>query len=158
MVESDLQELARRPLAPGILRHLGFRVFAVVVEPAAHRSELPERDLIAAGHVLDVAVDRVVEAELALVRQHQDGRDREGLGRAADAHVKIGGHRLAGRRIAHAEGPHVRLASVLPDADDGARDGSPGHRRGDRLVQGLLPATGSALLGGHANQPGHQGH
>src|SRR6266550_5268846 len=91
-------------------------------QPAAHGRELPQRDLLTARHALDVAVDRVVETKLALLRQHQDGGDREGLAGAADAHGEIGCHRLAGRRIAHAERPHVRLAAVLPDADDGAGD------------------------------------
>ena len=113
MAEGDLQQLARRPLPEGLLRHLRIGVVGVVVEPAAHRRKLPERDLVAARHALDIAVDRVVETKLALVRQHENGRDREGLAVAADAHVEIGCHLLAGRRIAHAERPHIRLAVRL---------------------------------------------
>jgi hypothetical protein len=104
---------------------------------------LPERDLVAARHALDVAADRVVETELALVCQHEKRGDREGLAVAADPHVEVGGHRLAGRRVAHAERPHIRLASILPDADDGAGNRCALHREGDRLVE-----RGRTLVGG----------
>src|SRR2546430_4909051 len=59
-------------------------------QPAAHGRELPQGDLLTARRALDVAVDRVVETKLALLRQHQDGGDREGLAGAADAHGEIG--------------------------------------------------------------------
>ena len=100
---------------------------------------------VAAWHALDVAVDRIVETKLALVRQHQDAGDHERLGVAADAHVEIGGHRLAARRVADAEGPHIGRAVVVPDADNGTWNGGPLYPPADRLVQCGVPLVSRAL-------------
>src|SRR5215204_1393034 len=135
MAEGELQQLARSPLPKRLLRELRIGIVAVIVEPTAHCGELPKCDLVAAWHTLDVEFDWIVETELALVRQHQDGCDREGLSGAANAHIEIGCHRLARRRIADAERPYVRFAAALPDADDSAGNRGSLHGRRDRPVQ-----------------------
>ena len=133
MAEGNLQQLLRRPFPEGLLRQVLVGIVGVVVEPAAHLRELPERDPVAARHALDVAVDRIVETKLALVRQHQDGSDHERLGVAADAHGEVRGHRLAARRVADAERAHVGRLPLAPHADNGPRDGGSLHARADGL-------------------------
>ena len=145
MAEGDLQQLLRRIFPHGLLRHVLVRVVGVVEEPAAHLRELPERDPVAAWHALDVAVDRIVETKLALVRQHQEGGGHERLGVAADAHVEVGGHRLVARRVADAEGPHIGRVVVVPDADNGTWNGGPLYPPVDRLVQCGVPLVSGAL-------------
>src|SRR5262249_30495373 len=65
MAKGEFQQFLRRIRPGGLLPQL--QVIGVVVKPAAHLRELAERNLIAVRHPLDVAFDRVVETELALV-------------------------------------------------------------------------------------------
>ncbi len=137
VLEGDVEQLARRPLAMRLGRQqvLEARVLAVGEQAAAHVRELTQRDVLSVGHSVDVRGDRVVQADLAAVDELEQRGDGEGLGLAADPHVQVGAHRGAVTRVRDAESPHVARLSGLPDAHDHAGDTGIGGRLLDHPVQ-----------------------
>jgi hypothetical protein len=83
---------------------------------------LAHRDCVPIGDAGNILADRIVEAELSLVRQLQNGRGDEGLSQAANAHVEIGRHGFAAGGVAHPKRPDIGRRAILPDTDDGARN------------------------------------
>src|SRR5262249_22644134 len=132
----------------------------VVAEPAPHSRKLPKRDLGAPRNARHVLVDRIVQPDLALVDELQNGGDDEGLGHAADARVEVGGHLLATRGVANAERARVGWPSIAPHPDNRSGDrrllqvGTDRFReRGIPIVHGMAPCqtsirTSAALSSG----------
>jgi hypothetical protein len=129
--EADRQQLLRRPdsLRVRVERRVERRVLAVVVEPARHVEELPDRDGVAVGDAGQVTRDRIVQPEPALVHKLEDHRAREGLGDAPDPHMLVDLHRFVLRDVPYAEGLGPAAAVGGVDRDDQAWDAQLAHRR-----------------------------
>src|SRR6476659_1221126 len=122
MLHDNLEKVLGSVPALRIAGHGGLRNIGIIEEPTAHARQLAEGDRIPVGDAGHVFADRIVEADLALIHELQDGSGDEGLGHAADPHMEVGSHGFAGGRVAHAKSSHIRKLSVLPNTDDGSRD------------------------------------
>ena len=108
--------------------------------------EIDDLDVVRAGELGEVFADGVLQGELALLLQDEDGRRGELLGDAADG-VGHGGFGGEGRRDAReAEGVGVDDVVVLHDADGGGGNAAVGE---DFLREGgdFGGGVGRELLG-----------
>ena len=128
---------------------------AGVVHDLADCHRLGVREALVPGAVAEIARDRRVEHQLPFVHQLEcNGRD-VGLPDASLRHERCGTHRLATRRVGHADREGQRPAVGEYDAEGGTREVS---ARVNRIELGLEPDLdrcrgGRRLLGDEAACP-----
>jgi hypothetical protein len=126
----------------------------VVVEDAAGvGQQLPQGDAVPEGQQpRQPALDRVVQAELALLGQLQDQHGRPDLADALQPHAGVGRHGLAGGHIGHAGRPRP---APMGSGDVGGRAGGDACAAAGQLVEHplqLRAANHRRLVGTHADQ------
>ena len=139
MLHDNLEKVLGSVPALRIVGHGGLRNIGIIEEPTAHARQLAEGDRIPVGDAGHVFADRIVEADLALIHELQDGGGDEGLGHAADPHMEVGSHGFAGGRVAHAKSSHIRKLAVLPNTDDGSGDRGFLHCLRNKLREPHIP-------------------
>ena len=133
--ERDGQQLLCGPDLGRVTVHAGRELgsISVVVEAAAHLQQFVDRDVVAVGHARDVLRDRIIETELAFLRQLHDHRGRHRLRVRGDPEVGVGAGRARRAQLRRAVGDR-ELALGCAQEHHGA-----GHQEflGRRVHHGL---------------------